>query len=185
MSPDTKKGFRFEKDVTNGLQSELEDRGLTNHYRLIPSGFSGNHGISSGDLDIVGPNDNHVLELKNCSNDVCTLEYDGEDEDLDQLADCAQTVHTRSWIGVKFKRRELVMVELDDPSRPAESLVENCPTVLNPRATRTGNFKMDNPSTDVWPSSRSGRDDTDVLLDAFGITGAGVEDQSFDIEVEA
>lgn len=183
MSPDTKKGFRFEKDVTKALYSEFVDRGLTTQYRLIPSGWSGNHNIPSGDLDIVGPQYNYTLELKN-TNDETGFRIGGGEEgsDIDQLSDCAYNVHTRSWVVLSFKNRETTVFELDDPQNPQQSLVDNCPSAFNPRSTRTGNVLVDKPSLDDWSSARSGCSDVNVLIEALDI---GTETFNIDVAMEA
>lgn len=177
------KGRDLENRLLRDLHHVFVETGLSSDYRVIPSGYSGSFVAPSGDIDIVGPTYSHVLEIKNCDNDVATLKSNDDDDDIDQLRDCVRTSHTRAWAAIKFKRRELVVFELTNIENPSESLAMNCPVALNPRVTRTENVKVDNPSTDVWPSSRSGRSDTDVVLDALGINSdVSVEnDSEFDI----
>lgn len=154
------------RQYENRLVGEINDRTGPN-VRAIPSGYSGNHSGVAEDFIITTKDGNYSIELKKTAQDTFTIPTD----DLEQIRACGN-IHTDPCIALKYSHRELMVTEFG----PEGGEVADTPQAFNPRYGRTGTFITDKPSLDDWSSSRSGRDDTDVLLDALGISSdVGVE----------
>lgn len=158
---DTKKGKRGENDLVNELNTETG-----REYRAVPSGYSGNHVGPAEDIVLLTPAATISIELKNTGQDKYTV----DSEDLSQLAKCVNS-HTRAFLGIDRNYRELLFVELTNTVTPADGLAEEIPACWNPRATRTGNLIIEDPTAlgwaDQWPSKQKGRSNSRVILDSL------------------
>lgn len=174
----SKAGRRFERDVVGDLDVATPD-----HVHVIPPGFSGNHRVPAGDVHIYDTafelteydgDISHVIELKRSSRDTFPIrEFTAEGEEVDQLTRFYGP-RTRCYIGMKFNRRELALVELTDDSRPIQSLIENAPDCFNARySEQSDTFRFDDPWTndrEAWPSAQAGRSDIRVIADTTGVS---------------
>lgn len=162
-----KDGKQYENRIVNEINVSTKPNVVA-----MPCGYSGNHNGANPDFIVLTRDQNWAVELKKTAREKFTVQTD----DLEQIRACAN-IHTRPCIALKYSHRELMVTEFGMNGGE----VADTPSAFNPRYGRTGTFITDKPSLDEWPSSRSGRSDTDVLLDACGITEVGVEDESFDL----
>lgn len=164
-------GKRFENDTVNDLYRSFKE-----FIHVLPAGYSGNHAVPAGDVHVYDMNAGlgYISELKRSSQETFPIkEFTQDGEEIDQLTSLANPA-TKVYIGMKFNRRELLIAEITDVSRPVESLIENTPDCFNPRYSEySDTFRFDDPWKDKedpqWPSATKGREDIEVIADEFGI----------------
>lgn len=158
-------GKDYDNQIANELQRRTDDSVSVHSMR-----GSGNTVHPQPDVLIRRPHHDVALELKRTS--VAT----GEDyyivgEDLFQLAECRND-YTHSWLGVKFSRRELLMLWVPGhvpSSRTPTALCEAAPRALDSHVTEGDRLRLTKPETSQWPSATAGRDDIEVIADELGI----------------
>lgn len=165
------KGRRYETQLCRDIYRQTDGDLLP-----IPAGYSGNHDVPSADIIIDDGTKIHAFELKNTSKDRKTVYYDPQDpgkDDIYQLLRFAREYPrtVAPYIGVDFDRRQLVCSKLwlEGPNdrMALQSAVNTTPTDV--RLTYDDNLSFHKPSTDIWPSAKSG-DNTEYILDLINYT---------------
>jgi hypothetical protein len=114
------------------------------------------------------PKGDHAIELKKASWDTGTRRQIADEEDIGQLGECAN-LYTRIWFGVSMSNRQLMFVGPLDPTDTGESLEKQIPDCFEPSYTDSGYLRVTKPEASQWPSSQSGNDDVDIILEALGL----------------
>jgi Holliday junction resolvase len=163
MSPDTKKGRDLEKRLATNINRRTVDS-----VRCIPCGYSGNSGFPLGDILITEPAGNHAIEVKNSSADTFRI----KPGDVEQSINCANA-NTKSWIALKFSRRQLVCILVpqwcDGSHSIRDGITDFTPDTFNARVGPSGSLIFDKPSLDEWPSKRRGEKDYQVICEEIGV----------------
>lgn len=144
--------------------------------RAYRCGYSGSNAMPQPDILVTTPTQNHAIELKHRQGPRAVIDA----ADLEQLVEC-QNSYTIAYLVVKFPLYEPVVIRfypniMGEPEWNEKSTVEKfaalVPKGLDGRVTDGGNLGL-TLDKDGWPSSRSGRDDTDAILDAIGVPHEG------------
>lgn len=164
------KGRRYENDTAVEFHRESPD-----HATAWPIGYSGSNAIPSADVLLLSKGGAVALELKTTSQDT----FGVAESDLEQLLD-VQKNYMDICLVINFANREPVFIEpafpsldgfgLDGGPDPIENFMSGTPDVFEPRRTDGGDepmFRVSKPSTDEWPSARSGKDTVEKLIDEY------------------
>ena len=150
-----KRGLQYEKELAADLHHH------TNTMIVFGGGTSGNVRIPQPDLLIVDTDLLFAIEIKKTSKDRFYIQSD----DIDQLINSIPYTLDDQVIPlllVKFNHREPVIIDL----LPFPAV----PDQFNEHWTKESSLRLDKPSTDEWPSSRSGREDWKVVADDLALT---------------
>jgi len=156
-----KKGASLDNSVANAL-IEATDETVDAHSMR----GSGNTKHSQCDVLLRTPKVDWAIELKRSSIGTDERTQIADEEDLHQLADCANT-YTRIGFGIKLTNRQLCFVEAS-PIYTADTLVERLPNCFDANHTDSGNLTIRKPEASEWPSAQSGESNADVILNEVG-----------------
>jgi len=166
MSTAQKRGSNLDNRIANEIHEWTSQ-----HIAAHSMRGSGNLRTAQPDVLVrVEGRDDAALELKRRSCDSgerATLMNEASDDDISELCACANGF-TRAYVGLKFTRREMVVVKVgwtDDVSEAAQSIVNRLPDAFDANLTNAGNITVRKPSTDEWPSASVGRADAATICD--------------------
>lgn len=159
---------QYGSDYDNDVAVELHRR-TPSDVCVLPTRGSGNVAIAQPDVLVRTDVIDYAIELKRSTVDTGEYFY-VEEEDLVQLHECGNK-YTHCVFGMKFTRRELLVTFLPsvEGETPAEALASVTPSAFDPHVTDSGSIRYEKPDTDVWPSSRAGKSDVEVVADELDL----------------
>jgi Holliday junction resolvase len=160
------------KQYENDLAKAIHDATDSN-VRAYRCGFSGNNAMPQPDVLITTPDMNHAIEVKG---PIASQRLYVDEEDIEQLVEC-QNDTTYVALVVKFQRRQPVVIRYYESMTndgwndlsAAEKLMKLTPEAFDAYVTTSGSLALNKPSTDDWPSARSGASDEDAVLSGLGV----------------